>query len=275
MPSSEPFRLPAIARNQHGRGAYYENRRQHRVAPHAVGARQVGPPAAIDEDCGRREHVEEPLGKDGQLKELLKLAEKQQQNRREQSLHHAARWMAIGSAGWMCANWRKKSRSRAAAKGMRAPDMMVPFSATKMLSAMAAATKPAPRGPAITVSAATAGRSLRRNLRGGQDVLNGRVGGHEKHAHDEQPADQRDGQAALRLAHFAGNHGEVVPSVIGPERGDEREHEAAESAHCACGSVVEKLANEPEARGEAEPHHDQNQHAFENREHKLKVARPS
>ena len=60
----------------------------------------------------------------------------------------------------MCANWGKKSRSRAAANGMRAPDITVPFRVTKMLSAMAAATNPAPRGPATTDSAATAGRSL-------------------------------------------------------------------------------------------------------------------
>ena len=70
------------------------------------------------------------------------------------------------------------------------------------------------------------------DLRGGQDVLNGRVGGHEQYAHDEESADERDGQRALGASHFAGDHGEVVPSVVGPERGDEGEHESAEAAGC-------------------------------------------
>jgi hypothetical protein len=44
-----------------------------------------------------------------------------------------------------------------AAKGMRAPDMMVPLSVTKILSAMPAATSAAPAEPATMRSAATAG----------------------------------------------------------------------------------------------------------------------
>ena len=63
---------------------------------------------------------------------------------------------------------------------LRAPDMMVPLSVTKMLSAMAAETKAAPRAPATTDSAATAGRVAGGDLGGGQDVLDGRVGGHDR-----------------------------------------------------------------------------------------------
>jgi hypothetical protein len=81
---------------------------------------------------------------------------------------------------------------------MRAPDMMVPLSVTKMLRAMAAATKPAPpvrrRHGQCGHGRALAGG----NLRGGQDVLDGRVGGHEQEADNEQAADERDGQRALR-----------------------------------------------------------------------------
>ena len=81
------------------------------------------------------------------------------------------------------------------------------------------------------------------DLRGGQDVLDGGVGGHEEHADDEQAADERDRQAAFGMAHFAGHHGEVVPAVVGPQGGDEGEHEAAESAHCVgqtCGEVGQR-----------------------------------
>src|SRR5579863_5367706 len=68
------------------------------------------------------------------------------------------------------------------------------------------------------------------DLCGGQDVLNGRAGGHEERADDEEPADEGDGERALGTADFTGDHGEVVPSVICPERGDEGEHESAEAA---------------------------------------------
>ena len=138
-------------------------------------------------------------------------------------------------------------------EGMRAPDMMVPLSVTKMLRAMAAATKPAPRGPATTESAATAGRSRGGDLRGGQDVLDGGVGGHEEDADDEEAADERDGKSALGTADFAGDHGEIVPSVVGPEGGDEREHESAEAAVCARGETVAKFASEPDAEAKQMP----------------------
>ena len=51
-----------------------------------------------------------------------------------------------------------------------------------------------------------------------------------ENADDAEAADERDGQAALGVAHFAGDHGEIVPAVVGPERGDQRDHESAEAA---------------------------------------------
>ena len=109
------------------------------------------------------------------------------------------------------------------------------------------------------------------DLRGREDVLNGGVGGHEEHAHDEQAADERDGQAAFRVAHFAGHHGEIVPSVVGPQGGDEGEHKSAKSAYRmrqTCGEVGKGAGS----RGKAEARNDQNQDALENGEDKLKVA---
>ena len=69
------------------------------------------------------------------------------------------------------------------------------------------------------------------NLRGGQYVLDGGVGRHEEQANDKQPADESDGQVALGTTYFAGDHGEIVPSVVGPQGGDQRQHESAEAAN--------------------------------------------
>ena len=84
------------------------------------------------------------------------------------------------------------------------------------------------------------------NLRGGKDVLDGGVGGHEEDADDEESADEGDGERALGVAHFAGDHGEVVPSVIGPESRDEGEHESAEAAG-GVGQRCGEVENEPVA----------------------------
>ncbi len=69
------------------------------------------------------------------------------------------------------------------------------------------------------------------DLRGGEDVLHGGVGGHVEKADDAQAADQRDGQAAPRPLDLAGQDGEVGPAVVSPQSGDQRQHEAAEAAH--------------------------------------------
>ena len=50
----------------------------------------------------------------------------------------------------------------------------------------------------------------------GQNVLNGRVGGHVEDADDAHAGYERNGQAALRPLHLAGDHGEVVPAVVSP-----------------------------------------------------------
>ena len=68
------------------------------------------------------------------------------------------------------------------------------------------------------------------DARGGEQVLDGRVGGHVEDADDGESGDERDGQAALRVLYFAGDHGEIVPAVVSPEGGDEGDHESAKAA---------------------------------------------
>ena len=58
----------------------------------------------------------------------------------------------------MVAIFAKKSLSRAAAKGILAPDMMVPLRVTRMLVAIATETSPAPQPPVTNAIAVTAGR---------------------------------------------------------------------------------------------------------------------
>ena len=77
----------------------------------------------------------------------------------------------------MWAIWAKKSLSRAAAKGILAPDMMVPLRVTRMLVAMATETSAAPQPPVTKAMAVTAGR-CGGDLGGGEDVLDCRIGGH-------------------------------------------------------------------------------------------------
>src|SRR5271170_2154035 len=60
--------------------------------------------------------------------------------------------------GWIVAIFAKNSLSRAAAKGILAPDMIVPLSVTRMLVAMATETSAAPQPPVTNAIAVTAGR---------------------------------------------------------------------------------------------------------------------
>jgi len=119
----------------------------------------MGTCAPIHEDRGCGEHIEEPLGEDCQFEELLKAAEKHEQHGGEQSLDdERGRRRLIARV-----NVRELAEEEAIARG-RVRDARAghdgSVSVTKMLRAMAAATKPAPAGPATTVSAVTAGRSL-------------------------------------------------------------------------------------------------------------------
>ena len=65
---------------------------------------------------------------------------------------------------------------------------------------------------------------------GGQHILHARIDQHVKHAHGGHARDQRNRNIALRIASPPRHHVQIVPSVIGPECGDQRGHEAGDSA---------------------------------------------
>ena len=75
------------------------------------------------------------------------------------------------------------------------------------------------------------GRSLRdggfvRDPSDGQRIEINHVDADVDDADQQNPQQQRARQNALRILDFAGNPGDVNPSVIGPENGDQRDAEA-------------------------------------------------
>jgi len=80
--------VSGVAPDEDGGGAEDEDGWEHWVSPDAVGAGKIGAAAAIDEDGGGGEHVEKPLGEDGELEVLLKLGEEEQQNGGKQRLDY-------------------------------------------------------------------------------------------------------------------------------------------------------------------------------------------
>ena len=227
--------------------------------------------AAIDEDGGGGEHVEEPLGENGEFEVLLELAEEKQQHGGEQPLDDER------SGGGLEArmNVRELAEEEAVTRGGEGN------ARTGHDGSVEGDEDAEGHGGGDESCAARAGDDGKRcdggtfaggDLRGGQDVLNGRVGGHEENADDEESADERDGQAALGAADFAGDHGEIVPSVVGPERGDEREHESAEAAACVRAATVAKLRQEPDAEAKQSAATMRMSMRFEDGEDELEVA---
>ena len=98
---------------------------------------------------------------------------------------------------------------------------------------------------------------------GGEDVLDGRVGEHVERADDGDAADEREGQGALRVLDFAGHLRDVGPAVVGPECGDERDHEAGEAAACAGEAGCEVVPATVLDAGETEGGDDDDQQDFE------------
>src|ERR1035441_9201062 len=152
----------------------------------------------------------------------------------------------------MCANWRKKRRSRAAANGMRAPDITVPLSATRMLRAMAAATKLAPAGPATTESAATAGRPLAAICAAGKTYwMPALVAMKRKPTRKSPPM-----RAMGRLRPGLRTSPATMVRSLQPSYAQSVAISAAMKpgkAPATFGSVVEKLAKEPELQAKQKP----------------------
>ena len=86
-----------------------------------------------------------------------------------------------------------------------------------------------------------------------------RIQPHVKRRHNSHANNERAWNAALRVAHLAGHHVEIVPAVVGPQRCYQRRHE---SGHAAFGANEFRGEIVPATRRcrEAEQHDDDNHH---------------
>jgi hypothetical protein len=207
---------------------------KHRVAPHPVG------PSRVRRLCGGIQRRCWPPARKTAIRQtpsgrtsLCKLAQEQKQQLSTPAPAPPARWKATGNCGCTRPKRRKKSPSRLAAYGTRAPDITVPFRATRMLTAMAAATIPAPR--------VARHHAQRRHCRpfgeaGDRLLPEARIEWPRwwpcrgRRLASRPPINAR-GRLRSGAAHFSGHHGQIAPAVVGPQGRDQRQHEAVPAAH--------------------------------------------
>ena len=264
------FEIAGVAPDEDGAGADDECGGDHGVPPDTVGSVQLRPPFAIEENGGGGEHVEEPLGEDGEFEVLLELGEEKEQDCGEQSLDDKRRRGRLESRVDVCELPEEEAVASGGEGDARAGhDGAVERDEDAECHGGGNESRAARAGD--DGEGRDGGSLCRRDLRGGQDVLDGGVRRHEEDADDEEAADESDGQRALGTANFAGDHREVIPSVISPEGGDKSEHESAETAGCV-GKRRGEVRQRSGCRCEAERGDDENEHGLKNREDELEVA---
>ena len=103
--------------------------------------------------------------------------------------------------------------------------------------------------------------------------MDGGVGEHVEGADDGDSADEGEGEGALGALDLAGHLGDVGPAVVGPEGGDEGDHEAGDAAAGTGGGGDEVVPGAVAVGGEeAESGDDEDEQAFEPGEGELDVA---
>ena len=107
-----------------------------------------------------------------------------------------------------------------------------------------------------------------------QNILHRRIHQHIQEANRGHAGNQRDGNVSLRLLHFARDHVEIVPAVIGPQSRDQRRHEAGHAAFCSAEATCEICPASTHRTPSAETDRDNpnNDGDFQHREHQLKFA---
>src|ERR1019366_3841079 len=263
------FQVTHVAFNQHNGATHDKNCRQQGVAPHLVGSDCIGALATVNKPTAGREHVKEPLSEDGQLEELLKLVEEEQQKSGEQGLNDQRRRWRLKA--WM--NVRELAEEEAIARGGE-------WNARSGHHGSVERDKNAEgHARGHEASSGWSGNHRERgdggpaaggNLRRGQNVLDAGVGCHKEKANQEESTNESDGQAAARVAYFACHHGEVAPAIVCPERSNKCGHEAGEATGYIrqCGGEVGEGARTP---GKAESNDDEDQDDFEDSKNQLEV----
>src|SRR5580698_1873916 len=80
-------KVAGVAPDEDDGGAGNEDGGQNGISPDAVRPHEIGPLATVIKDGGGGEHVEEPLGEDGEFEMLLKLGKEEQENGGKEALH--------------------------------------------------------------------------------------------------------------------------------------------------------------------------------------------
>ncbi len=137
---------------------------------------------------------------------------------------------------------------------------------------MPADTRPAPTLPSTTRHGI--GRRPRRSRDGPrrQHILHRRIHQHVQDAHQGHAEDQRARNVAFGIANFSRDHVQIIPAVVGPERGHQSSHEAGHSTFGA-GKAAREVLPASAAVAETDDHDAENDGDFQESEHQLKVAR--
>ena len=149
--------------------------------------------------------------------------------------------------------------------------MMVPFKATSIENAIPAETMAAPHAPTLIAMASEAGRSRGGHGGGRHYVLHRGVQNHVQRTDHGDAENQGDGDAAFGTADFSGDHVEVVPTVVGPERCDERSHESGDAALRTFESGSE-IGPSAVRKGESDADDGEDHRDFQDGEEQLKLA---
>ncbi len=149
--------------------------------------------------------------------------------------------------------------------------MTVPFMATSMESAMPADTMPAPRLPSTTAMASEAGRGEAAIAFDGSTYCTAAFTSMYRMPTNATPKIRASGNIAFRIANLAGDHVQVVPSIVSPQRRDQGGHEPGHSA-LGAGKAAGEVLPVSSAVAESNHHNAQDDGDFQEGEHQLKVA---
>ena len=152
---------------------------------------------------------------------------------------------------------------------------MVPLSVTSMEIAMPADTMLAPMCPMTRATASEAGRGEAAIALAGSTYCTPAFTSTYRSTDCSHAGNQRNRNIALRLLYLAGDHVQVVPAVIGPQRRHQRRHEAGDAAFGAGeggGKVAPAASGCAAGAAEADHHDAKNDCHLQHREHELEFA---
>ena len=164
----------------------------------------------------------------------------------------------------------KNNPSRAMANGTREPERIEPFNAAKMEIMAAILTAPAPRDPRIRRIISPATRSVDATRAGWQYIKIREIGQQIDRNHREGSDYQSARKGLLRISNFPGDHTDVIPTVVSPERRDECREETGNPTRSRDGALV--ICSGAGPTSEPDQNYGHNEPDLYERKHHLNVA---